>query len=798
MNIYVKRGFELLGPFSTGEAQGLLDEGKLSLTDDACIAGSKENWKSLREVVPNAPLAVPPNFSLYETAGGSSGEICDSGDHVGNLQMTEVFEPIPKGRISRLASAGELVGTWLLGVAFLALIILTLATGGIVAAWVQPWIEAFCGVGMAVLLPISLLLLLSRRSRGYGGLGIYFASFLVGLSLWVTCFVYAISVSVFWTVAGVLLGGFGIVPIAAIMTLLRKDWSSFGGIIGTVVVLFVLRGFGAWIVEKSEEWNAAAKSRTEVAKARIVKRTNYFIRHWRGQLSLGVSYWVNGFLASFVVAIAAGAVAAMQADVRTQAALALVAFALAIIASLWHGVGIWRSASNHFSRGGTHFWAGTAKVMVILGFLSVSGVIWRNYIPQSAELISILAGDTGVPSYQIQVLPGGTEIEFRGGLRVGSAKELERILAAVPQAKVLHIESPGGRIGEAKQMMQLVRQRNLTTYTSEYCLSAATLVLIAGNERVIAADAKVGFHAGTFPGATAEQQGEMDNLVTSTMQSVGVSEEFISRVLATPPEQMWYPSFEEMFRNGVVTSRSYGERFASSIPDADLDAMIENLGALPLYRTIREFEPEAYTKMMNDFATAIRSGKSEGEAIALVWQTIDSLMKKYLEAASDEAVLELLRDDWIAILRNYKDSNSQACLAALGAPGATINVARALPDLVTSNRASINERIMRSGASKIPVRIDTKAADDDFGRIFNALEARYGNDLQLLNEESKWMDNSHKVCDMLLAMYEQIAALPKRRAANVLRSLEVEPEIRKAKPVTESEPEIRKAKPVTD
>jgi len=27
------------------------------------------------------------------------------------------------------------------------------------------------------------------------------------------------------------------------------------------------------------------------------KNTNYFIRHWRGELSLPVSYWVNGFLA---------------------------------------------------------------------------------------------------------------------------------------------------------------------------------------------------------------------------------------------------------------------------------------------------------------------------------------------------------------------------------------------------------------------------------------------------------------------------------------------------------------------
>jgi hypothetical protein len=80
-----------------------------------------------------------------------------------------------------------------------------------------------------IVLPISVLLLIFRPSRDYGGLGIYFASFPVGLSLWVTCFVYALGVSIFWTVAGVFLGGLGIVPIAAIMTLIRKDWSSFGG-----------------------------------------------------------------------------------------------------------------------------------------------------------------------------------------------------------------------------------------------------------------------------------------------------------------------------------------------------------------------------------------------------------------------------------------------------------------------------------------------------------------------------------------------------------------------------------------
>lgn len=52
----------------------------------------------------------------------------------------------------------------------------------------------------------------------------------------------------------------------------------------------------------------------------------------------------------------------------------------------------------------------------------------------------------------------------------------------------------------------------------------------------------------------------------------------------------------------------------------------------------------------------------------------------------------------------------------------------------------------------------------------DSLGAKYGNDdRQLLETPTKWMDNSQKACDMLLAMFERIAALPETRAANVVR-----------------------------
>ncbi len=663
------------------------------------------------------------------------------------------------------------LGSFLLGVLWLAGIALLFIGGARVLPYVEPWLGFVAATALLIGLPICLAFLIFRKTRRWGGAGIYFLSWPLGLWVWAASFAYAVTVSFFWTVLGIVMGGVGIVPIAAIMTLIRRDWASFGSIIGTVVAVFALRGFGAWIVEKSEQWDAAAKERVDAFKEHAVKKANYFARHWRGQLSLGVSYWVNGILAGLLLGFATIAVQAVQKEVslRTASALSLLLYALTILSTVWWGVGVWRSASNHFSRGGTRFWAGAAKVMVVLSFVSNSVLTCTSYIPQSIELVSIVAGDAGIPPYQIRVLWGGTDIEFRGGLRAGSARELKQILAAVPQAKVLHIESPGGRIREAEEMMELVREHGLTTYTSEECKSAATLVLMSGKERVITANAKVGFHAGTFPGLTAEQRRGTDDLVRSTMQAAGVSEEFVDRVLATPPDQMWYPSYQEMLSSGVVTSQSYGERFAASISPSDLDALIEKLGVSPWYRTIRELEPEVYKKMINDLTAAIQSGKSEGEAIGVVAQTADTMMKKYYAAAADKALLVVLRDDWISILRNYKDIDSRACIAYLNAGELRVNAARASSDWNLPNRARTNEMVMRSGASKIPVWFDRNAAEYDFVRIMESLKATYASDMPFLETPAKWMDNSQKVCDMLLDMFEQIAALPENRAANVIR-----------------------------
>ena len=45
----------------------------------------------------------------------------------------------------------------------------------------------------------------------------------------------------------------------------------------------------------------------------LPERSNYLVRHWRGELPLPVSYWVNGILGGVLVAILSGVVSASEA-----------------------------------------------------------------------------------------------------------------------------------------------------------------------------------------------------------------------------------------------------------------------------------------------------------------------------------------------------------------------------------------------------------------------------------------------------------------------------------------------------
>ena len=117
-------------------------------------------------------------------------------------------------------------------------------------------------------------------------------------------------------------------------------------------------------------------------------RANYFVRHWRGELSLAVSYWVNGVLASLAAFSVAYALASLIFQMHTDYSPAIywISVWLAIfLITLWQVVGIWRSANNSKAKYGKRSNGGLAKIMATLGVLSTVSHFVNEGLPYQGE-----------------------------------------------------------------------------------------------------------------------------------------------------------------------------------------------------------------------------------------------------------------------------------------------------------------------------------------------------------------------------------------------------------------------------
>jgi hypothetical protein len=137
------------------------------------------------------------------------------------------------------------------------------------------------------------------------------------------------------------------------------------------------------------------------------KRRNYFIRHWRGELPLWMSFWVNAILignaalvaGNYVIPVLTRSVAffltstalvtGLSASVVGSAGLFLT-WPWIILVLTWSLVGAWRSTASHLARVGIVLYIaclgillGNATVMTLKWWLSQSPKVCASDTPKS-------------------------------------------------------------------------------------------------------------------------------------------------------------------------------------------------------------------------------------------------------------------------------------------------------------------------------------------------------------------------------------------------------------------------------
>jgi hypothetical protein len=393
-----------------------------------------------------------------------------------------------------------------------------------------------------------------------------------------------------------------------------------------------------------------------------------------------------------------------------------------------------------------------------------------------AGLITIIREGLSPPRYTIQIIGNGDELEIRGFLGFGVAREVEKQLAVMSAIRVVHLNSEGGRITDARKLRDLLSKRRAATYSSAGCYSACTLVFMAGERRVLAQSATLGFHRASFPGVRPEYfevASEGDRLY---FLERGVAPDFVERAFGTSETDLWKPTRGELFAAGVITEIGAPGDVAVSGSSAQSFTEIESaLLQVPLYSTLKEHEPEAWEAILSEIGHALAGGASMAEVREAVRPTIEAVYVKYLPRASDEALADFARL-FIDQLTELESLGAEYCYASLGADPEARPWGFS-PEL-GSREMVVMAKVIASGATSglsPPAIGEVSPLLEDLGA---RVADRFGEGAHLLGEPEKATseEDKHTLCEATRFFYESIVDLPSPDAGRLLRYMLVQEE----------------------
>ena len=394
---------------------------------------------------------------------------------------------------------------------------------------------------------------------------------------------------------------------------------------------------------------------------------NPIVRHWRGDYSLGVSYWIFGALLSVIATV----VFRSLGDSRGSFEWTPMAAGYVIVASylflmtmtVWQLVGIYRAAGKHVSRGGRRGWATMARIMVVLGVLRAGLDLVNTGRPLMIEAAGMIAGKDTLAPYELTLLADGTELEVSGGMPFGTAAAVRAELERHPGIRVIHMNSLGGRMHEAFALLELFRARGLSTYTSSSCTSACAIAFLGGRQRYLARGARIGFHTVSFGTLEGDDANSLNRPVVVAMRERHVPADFIDRALRTASDDMWFPTDSELRRANIIHQVVEPSRFARSglARPADADALREALIEIPALAAMHRYDPDNFERLSELMAAEMRAGTPalSIQHKARIYFTTE-IAPGYVARAPDGPLMRYMRSQ-IAEMQFLLDKDPQLC-----------------------------------------------------------------------------------------------------------------------------------------
>lgn len=285
---------------------------------------------------------------------------------------------------------------------------------------------------------------------------------------------------------------------------------------------------------------AVSLQQKSVAGRRIVFSTRLIAEHWFGRAPLWVTIAVT--LIGFRWALGM-----IQSELPQPALLPWLAASIAIF--VWQIVGAWRAIDRHARSHGSimSLWLGYAAIVLVFALTlmqSLDAVARRGLVGSSYEPFVLTTDDSG------------RTVVIEGDINWHHYTALKAALAEPNSINWVRLHSEGGLVFAARAIASIVMEHSLSTYSDLACYSACTLVFVAGKERLLSSQARLGFHQYSVESPVdlvavdplRAQQTDQDYLLGR-----GIATEFVDDVFQSGPDTMWFPDRDVLVRAKVIT-----------------------------------------------------------------------------------------------------------------------------------------------------------------------------------------------------------------------------------------------------
>lgn len=502
---------------------------------------------------------------------------------------------------------------------------------------------------------------------------------------------------------------------------------------------------------------------------------NYFLMHWRGELSLGVAYWGNLILLGIIFSFLGTQIDVLSLTIHPVISSRL-AFSfnmfITFILYPWQIVGTWRTCKRG-REGARTFWGSVVQVLIVIGVLGALGNLENNLtIYKNLFHIGFDYKKDGFQDYKVQLAKNKSFIRVAGGLGFGVSEKLEEILEKNPEIKGVILDSRGGRIYEGRELAKTIKREGLDTYSLKGCHSACATAFIVGKKRYLGVEANIGFHKYRGFG-TEEDLNLMQDNDLQFFKQAGVKENIIQRLFVTSSEDLWYPTINQMLDGNVI----HGVVNASDLSPIKYKADSKNsfkevFSDLPIYRTFKKYDLKTYNLMIQNAEELMQKGASAVEIQSALGKFFEKTALKSLPKASNDTLISFA-EIFTRILELANNESPISCMKFLYPEeyGSVLFAQFISKKNLNEVNAVMNQVIIDSYELK-EVPVNTELAEAAISVVVEKSMSMFGGRESLFELENlQDRDDYRTHCDMFVQLFTQILKEDKGTASNLLRHL---------------------------